>query len=65
MAKKKGAKVPTTEARPQVWAIRLEFDERDHERIARAARALRLSKAGAARMAVMEWLREQEARIKE
>jgi hypothetical protein len=65
MAKKKGVKVNTSQTKPQVWAIRLEMDEDDHERIARIARALKLSKAGFARMAVMDRVRLEEARVKE
>ncbi len=65
MAKKKGGKVQTTQARPATWAVRLEFDAADHERLEQAARKFRLSKAGFARMAVMDRVRETEATVKE
>ena len=66
MAKKKVGKVKTaTRARPETWAVRLEFDADDHERLEAVTRLLKLSKAGFARMAVMDRVREEEARIKE
>ncbi len=65
MAKKKGGKVQTTQARPATWAVRLEFDAADHERLEQVARTLKLSKAGFSRMAVMDRVREEEARVKE
>lgn len=64
MAKKKVAKVPAT-AVAKTWAIRLDLTERDHERIERMADALKVSKAAFARMAVMDRVRVEEARIKE
>ncbi len=49
----------------KTWAVRLEFDAADHERIEQAARKLRLGKTAFARMAVMDRVRIEEARIKE
>jgi hypothetical protein len=65
MAKKKVRKVLATETKREIWAVRLEFDSADHERLERIAKLLKLSKAGFARMAVMDRVREEEARVKE
>jgi hypothetical protein len=65
MAKKKVAKVQATQNKPQVWAVRLEFEATDHEEIERVAKMLKLSKAGFARMAVMDRVRAEKARLKE
>jgi hypothetical protein len=54
-----------TETKREIWAVRLEFDSADHERLERVAKLLKLSKAGFARMAVMDRVREEEARVKE
>jgi DNA-binding transcriptional regulator YiaG len=65
MAKKKAAKMEATQDKRQVWAVRLEFEATDHEEIERIAKMLKLSKAGFARMAVMDRVRAEKARMKE
>lgn len=65
MAKKKVAKVNVVKDAKQTWAVRLEFDAADHERLEHVARSLRLSKAAFARMAVVDRIRAEEARVKE
>jgi hypothetical protein len=64
MAKKKVGKVQAT-AEPATKAIRLDMSPRDHERIEHVAKSLKVSKAAFARMAVMDRVRAEEARIKE
>jgi DNA-binding transcriptional regulator YiaG len=65
MAKKKAAMIQATEDKRQVWAVRLEFEAADHEEIERIAKMLKLSKAGFARMAVMDRVRAEKSRMKE
>jgi hypothetical protein len=64
MAKKNVAKVEATSTKRETWAVRLEFDAADHEKLEEVARFLKLSKAAFARMVVMREVRAEKARMK-
>jgi hypothetical protein len=64
MARKRVRKVSATATQPVRTgrAVRLDLTEADHERLARHATKRGLSKASTARMVVLEWLDEQDAK---
>lgn len=63
MAKKKATKMQAVETKQETWAVRLQLDAADHEELERVAKFLRLSKAGFARMAIIERIRVERARM--
>lgn len=64
MAKKKAVKVEAVIDPAATKPIRLELTADDHAGITEVARALKLSKAAFARMAVMDRVRAEKARLK-
>lgn len=66
MAKRKEPKVPATKAPKQAKVepitIRLDLMPKDYERLDHQARKRGLNKASIARMIVLEWLDEQDAK---
>jgi hypothetical protein len=62
MGRKRAKKVATTGQAETAKAVRLELSPQDHERLVIKARKRGLNKASTARMVILEWLDEQEAK---
>jgi hypothetical protein len=62
MGRKRPTKVTSTGQPETAKAIRLELFPQDHERLEAQARKRGLNKAATARMVILEWLDEQEAK---
>jgi predicted DNA-binding protein len=64
MAKKRVAKVEEVKAERNGKPVRLDLPDPDFERLERVAKHMGLTKASYARMAVLERIRADEAKIK-
>jgi hypothetical protein len=62
MARKRAPKVPATRPVRTGRPVRLDLTEADHERLERHAKRRGLTKASTARMVILEWLDEQDAK---
>lgn len=61
MARKRAPKMNVTEE-PQTKAVRLDLELKDWERLEAQAKRRGLNKASTARMVILEWLDEQDAK---